>query len=339
METRYDYPARQALRGAWMDLLPRTIDPDDRFLYLAGPGNRELPLYLQRGLCRSQLLTCEDDASRFHEVAHHADGVLVVPGNILRAIKFITVDGWPRLRGAWLDFDGNYHTFIEELTAIAAVLPSPRGAVLGVTSFCARDGEALVQGAVNANKFLSGLDSPELFQDGLRTILNQNEELMRLIPEGYSTPDTHAQRELGLLWWIVLMFGLVDLPDKGRYYQFDASFLRRIDQLTSPLKDKVLTAMALRGPDDPLPLERHEDLHRLLSLRKVSIQVTHVARYAFWSQERQPMRTWFIKVQPWPQDLPAPSMQQLLTRVFNLAHRSPLIYIDEHGAITPLTPR
>ena len=334
----YAYPAHDALRLAWMAYQPRgPVHEDDRILYLAGEENLELPGYRQLGYRPDQLLTCEHDPRRFPHVLANGQGVNVAQGNIADAIAALQQWEWPRLRGAWLDFDGNSHTYTDELLKLAAVLPSPRGSTLGVTSFAARDNEALVQGTVNTCKFLSGLENLSQFMREYGTQLRQYEHLLRFIRHGESTPTSHFQREMGLLWWLVLMFGSVDLPKGERYYRTDGAFLDRSANILDGLTRKVEGALSA-GSQSRMVWEFDPTLRDLLAERKVSVWITHLERYAFWSQNRQPMRTWFVKVQPLIEGTFAPTMQELLVQVWKLACRSPLIYIDEQGGRVQIDP-
>ena len=339
VERSYDYSAHNALRRAWMDYqLQGPIHLDDRMLYLAGVEHLELPGYLRLGYTPDQLLTCEHDQPRFRRVLANARGVNVVDGNVMDAVKFIKDQKWPRLRGAWLDFDGNCHTYTEELGALASVLPGPRGATLGVTSYAARDGEALIQGTVNASKFFSGLASVSQFTRQFGAQLHQYELLLAHIRSGEATPMTHFQREMGLLWWLVLMFGSLDLPQGEAYYRANREFVDQSREVLAALTAQVKETLGRDGSQTRWVWELNTDLRALLVNRRVNVWITHLERYAFWSANRQPMRTWFAKVLPWTDGGQGPTMQDLLTQVWNLSCRSPLIYIDEQGGTVTMSP-
>ncbi|NQV88988.1 MAG: hypothetical protein HQ488_01560 [Parcubacteria group bacterium] len=338
VERSYDYPAHNALRDAWVAYQPRApILEEDRMLYLAGIEHLELPGYLRQGYIPGQLLTCEHDRRRFPQVLANGRGVTVVDGNVIDAVRFIKEQSWPRLRGAWLDLDGNCHTYTEELMALASVLPGPRGSTLGVTSYAARDGEALVQGTVNASKFFSGLASMSQFTTQFGGQLRQYELLLAHIRNGEATALAHFQREMGLLWWLVLMFGSVDLHEGEKYYQVNEEFIAQSQAILAALTAQVTETLDKGDSATRWVMELNTDLRDMLMRRRVSVWITHLERYAFWSANRQPMRTWFAKVLPWNESGRGPTMQDLLTQVWNLSCRSPLIYIDEQGGTVTMS--
>jgi hypothetical protein len=285
--------------------------------------NLELEGYLKKGLLPERLLTAEHTSGRLAQVRCSSGGVHVVDGNVMNAVDYLTQMRRPRLRAAWLDFDGNPHTFVEELLSIARVLPSPQGGALGITGFAARDQGALRQGTINTSKFYSGLPNTGLFLRQYGRMMGQYDHLMRHIARGRSTALSHFQREMGLLWWLVLMFGVTHLPQGEPYYELDRNWIRRADKVLGEIKCDVERLLGTQARETDLVFVLNRALRELLQDRHVEI--------AFWSVNRQPMRSWFVKVQPWPHDEIRPTMQDLLDQVWTLACSSPLVYIDEAG--------
>jgi hypothetical protein len=333
----YDYPAHNALRAAWMRYLPPVLtESDDQVFYLAGMENLELKGYLRKGLTPERLLTAEHTKSRLAQVRRNAGGVHVVDGNVMDAVGYLTQTRRPRLRAAWLDFDGNPHTFVEELLSIAQVLPGPCGGALGITGFAARDKGALKQGTINTSKFYSGLPNTGLFLRQYGRMMGQYDHLLRHIERGESTALSHFQREMGLLWWLVLMFGVTHLPQGESYYKLDRDWIARADKVLGEIRCDVERLLGTQARETDLVFVLNSTLRDLLKDRCVEVWITNIERYAFWSVNRQPMRSWFVKVQPWPHDEPRPSMQELLDQVWTLACSSPLVYIDEAGEIVTI---
>lgn len=328
----YDYPAHNALRAAWMRYLPPVLsEPDDRVFYLAGAENLELDGYLHKGMTTDRLLSAEHNRDLLSRVRRNAKGVYVVDGNVQAAVDLHVSRGFPRLRAAWLDFDGNSHTFVEELMALARILPGHKGGALAITSFAARDMGALKQGTINTAKLYSGLPSTARFLRQYGRMMGQYEHLLRQIEGGGSTELAHFQREMGLLWWIVLMFGVTDLPEGNPYYELDQAWLVQADVVLHQITKTVETLIGNQPSQTDLVFVLNPALRDLLKQRRVNTWITNIERYAFWSVNRQPMRTWFVKVQPWTEEEERPSMQTLLDQVWTLACSSPLVYIDPDG--------
>lgn len=330
VERSYDYPAKNAVRSAWMHLLPDDLSHDDDWgLYLPAPENLELPGYLKKGIVSNRLLCPENDPNIFDAVRANAQGVHLISGSVADAVEEHVRLARPMLRFANLDFDGNQHTFIEELLALARILPGMKTSYLAVTSYAARDDSALLQGTINACKFFSSLPDVATFMQGYGQMMRRYRHLLRLIPRAASTPLAHMQRELGLLWWIVLMFGCVDTSD--RYHHVDRLYIDQV--IVEPLR--VLTQnveqqlAGLRSRTD-MVFVFEPVLRTLLQNRKVEVWIDHIERYAYWSINRQPMRTWFFRIRPI--ERADTTMQDLLTQVWDLAVSNPLMYIDKSGS-------
>lgn len=329
-ERTYDYPAKNEVREAWMRFLPEFLQhPNDCGLYLPSVENLEFDGYCRKGIKPHRLIGAEHDSLRFDEARKNSQGIQLVHGNLLDAFNLIESSRLPRLRFANLDFDGNQHTFTEELMALARVFPSSRGSYLAVTSYAARDKSALVQGIINACKFYSGLPSTSVFTTQYGQILKRFELLTRLIPYGESTAHAHFQRELGLLWWIVLMLCVIDPPESGTISVFDQRFIDDLDAVLVELTREVEAKLSETGNMAEILFVARRELRDIMSKRTIHYWVTDMRRFAYWSDNRQPMRTWFFRVLPL--DGLHETAQNLLEQVWNLASRFPLIYIDSEG--------
>jgi len=164
-------------------------------------------------------------------------------------------------------------------------------------------------------------------------IMGLFEKLLQLIPRNESTPLSHLQRELGLLWWVVLMFGVIDPDKEGRYYVLDQDFLSQSSQVLDRITREVERIVSSSRHRTGLELFADEELRDLLLTRRVRTEVTAMRRVAYWSQGRQPMRTWMFKIQPIPEGMERPTMQELLEHVWELACLAPLVYVDRDGEI------
>lgn len=331
MPRSYNYPAHNALREAWMRYLPPTLSQkNDHAFYLAGHENLELPGYLAKGLTSDRLHTAEHDEALQPLVEASSGGIQVVRGNVKDAIGEMVDSGVKTLRSVWLDFNGSPHSYVEELLALARLMPAKDGSSLGITSYAARDHGALIQGTVNAAKFYSGLPNTGRFITQYGRMMRQYEHTLRFLRAKKSTPLAHFQREMGLLWWLVLMFGAID-HGRANTWRINLEFVQNADEVLQAITQEVERRLGTRSSETDLVFVLDTRLRDLLARRKVKAWITHLERYAFWSANRQPMRTWFAKIQPWPSNRPLPTMQELLEQVWTLAINSPLVYIDEDG--------
>lgn len=334
----YNYPAHNALRESWMHYLPHTLaQSDDHVFYLAGTENLEIDGYLAKGLTPRQLHSAEHDPSRFHTVCANSNGVHITQGGIKLAIEEMESSGVTTLRGAWLDLEGNSHSYTEELLALSRLMPSQDGSCLALTSYAARDRMALVQGTVNACKFYSGLPSSGCFLSQYGAMMHQYEHALKLLPTGESSALAHFQREMGFLWWLVLMFGATNRNENSPLWQLDNKFLVDSDDVLRQITNDVQQRLTTQPAETDLVFVLNTQLRDLLSQRRVSTWITHLRRYAFWSMKRQPMRTWFAKIVPYPLDEEPPTMQELLLQVWTLACQTPLVILDEEGKSITIT--
>lgn len=330
-ERSYDYPAKNAVREEWMCFLPLDLShPNDFGLYLPGPENLELPGYLQRGMAVTRLIGAEHDPTVVGRVIANSGWIQLVRGSLLDAVHHCEWHELPRLRFANLDFDGNQHTFLEEMLGLARVFPSIRGSYLGVTSYAARDKGALVQGVVNACKFYSGLTSSSMFSHEYGHMLRRYKHLLRLIPNSEASVHAHVQRELGLLWWIVLMLAVIDPLEGTRLSVFDQGFIDRLDETLRELTSQVETDLSDGNGTERVIFLANRELRDVLSGRRVSWWVNDLRRLAYWSLNRQPMRTWYFRIVPLAQGQEE-TAQSLLEQMWTLASRAPLIYVDPDG--------
>lgn len=329
-ERSYAYPAKETVRGEWMRFLPADLStPQDHGLYLPGPENLELPGYLAKGMEPSRLVGAEHDPSRYAVIAKARSGIRLVNGSLLDAIYWCEGEGIPRLRVVNLDFDGNQHTFTEELLALSRVFPNRRGSYLGVTSYAARDHTALVQGVVNACKFYSGLPNGEAFVSGYGRMISRFSMLGQIFLRGESSEHAHVQRELGLLWWIVLMLAVIEPEEQAGPNVFDQTFVNELDAVLKGLTQEVEQDVATKALDRVVFIAKRA-LRDVLAERRVCWWVNDLRRLAYWSENHQPMRTWYFRIVP-TAVRQQETAQTLLEQVWELSSRTPLIYVDEHG--------
>lgn len=333
-ERSYDYLAKNTVRNAWMRLLPEDLSaPNDFGFYLPAQQNLELDGYLAKGMVPSRLLCAENNSSVYADVQANARGVRLINGSIQQAIDHHRKSRAPLLRFANMDLDGSQHTVTEELLALASVLPARQTSYLAVTSYAARDGTTLQQGTMNTSKFFSGLPDVAGFMEGYGSVMRRYEHLLKLIPHHESTPLAHFQRELALLWWIVLMFGCVD-KTRG-YHHVDRRFINVIGKPLRLLSDQVQKQMQILKSPTSMVFVLEPQLRNLLRSRQVHVWIDHIERYAYWSTNRQPMRTWHFRLRPVsPGEV---TLQDLLAQVWDLATSNPLIYVDKAGKDVRIT--
>lgn len=330
-ERSYNYPAKNAVRRCWMQFLPVDLSHSNDFgLYLPSHENLEQSGYLEKGLIGSRLIGAEHSQKKFLSVQRQAPGVWMVNGSIKEAVEFCKKSQFPRLRFANLDLDGNLHTFIEEILALARIFPSTRGSYLSITSYAARDQGALVQGIVNSCKFYSGLPSISSFVTQYGRMLGRYDHLLQLIPRHEATSHSHFQRELELLWWIVLMLSVIEPVVSEESSVFDHSYITHLDSLLVDLTNKVTADIDLLPDLDRLVFIANRELRSVLQNRRVHWWVQDLQRLAYWSSNRQPMRTWNFQIVAVDSDQ-VETAQSLLEQVWQLACHTPLLYVDPAG--------
>lgn len=331
VERTYDYPAKNTVREEWMRFLPPDLShPNDFGLYLPGCENLEINGYLNKGMSARRLIGAEHDPSVIERVITNSGGIRLIRGSLLDAIHDCEWNNLPRLRFANLDFDGNQHTFLEEILALARIFPSIRGSYLGVTSYAARDKGALVQGIVNGCKFYSGLPTSSTFAHEYGHMLRRYEHLLHLIPRSEQGAHAHVQRELGLMWWIVLMLSVIDPLEGSRVSVFDQRFIDALEWTLGDLTGSVQAQLQDGNGTDRMIFLANRDLRNVLASRSVSWWVNDLRRLAYWSLNRQPMRTWYFRIVPVSPGQ-VETAQALLEQIWVLASRAPLVYVDSDG--------
>lgn len=329
MERSHNYPPKNRGRDEWMSFLPSSfmIPSETSGLYLPGVENLELPGYLKKG-CRPELLIgAEHDEERFPLVQANARGIRLTR-TIREAVEFIEGERLPLLTFANLDFDGSYDTFIPSLLSLFRVFPNHRGGFFAVTSYAARDAQALRQGACNVSKFYSGLVDRLTFHTEFGRMLERHEAL-RLGLGARMEPHTHLARELGFLWWMTLAMGVTVRDERGGG-QYDRKFMNSVTKVLRRIT-KLVEGVTQNAAD--LHFVREPELYELLQGRRSHLWPTDFRHLAYYTACRQPMRTWMLRIIPVTDvaDTAPPTVQEVLAQMWELAARAPLRYIDESG--------
>lgn len=319
-ERTFQYPAKDYLRGQFAQFVP----PGPGFgLYLPGPENLELPLYVARGYRPADLIGAEHSAANIAEVTRNAQGVRVMHGEIRDVVATIERERLPRLRIASLDFDGSYDTDITALLSVARVFPAEPDGHLMVTSYAARDQDAVRQGVIAASKFYSALGDLDRFQRGFDRMLRRYGHLQRHLSNAVATDQSHLCRELGFLWWMVLFMGFTRLD--GAYGTLDEDGIAEVNRVLARISDKVVAQR--RGTQ--FVRVRAPELREILSGRHCQMWPTDFRHFAYASRMNQPMRTWFFRICPMVDD--PPTVLEVVEQMWELAVRAPLTLVDPHG--------
>jgi len=325
LERTHDYPSKNAARRAWMRFLPEFFPPETSGLYLSGTENLELDGYLAKGLNPARLISPEHISKLQSFVEAGARGVKIVRGHIQDAVRVVETERLSPLSFVHLDFDGMYGTFIQQILSVFRVFPSESG-WLAVTSYSARDEETMRQGHINTSKFYSGLPDPTTFWEVYGSMLRRHVSLKRLL-DSRVADHAHLTRELGFLWWIALILGLVG-PLKHGERGIDEKHLARIDGVLQRITRR---ALEISGEEKELRVFREPELSSLLHAHQSVLWPESFSHLAYYTASRQPMRMWMFKVTAVPQGLPRPTHQEVLSQVWRLASRASLVYIDEAG--------
>jgi len=323
----YDYPSKNTVRGEWYNFLSAMeIDAlSVHGLYLPGWENNEIDGYCRLGYKPEQLIGCEHDPSMFPNVVRNAAGIRLHSGNISDAVSRIKAERLPMLAFANLDFDGIYDTYVEEILSLFNVFPTSKGGALAITSYSARDDDCLSQGSVNVSKFYAALGEEVHFLSDMGLMVDRWRDGKRLLAS--RVPDhCYLSRELGLLWWLVIVMMVVSYG-KGGYGTIDRPFLKRIGACLDRLTKNVARTAKGKG----IAFVSDDELCRLLSRRRVALWPTEFRHFIHYSQRSQPMRTWFFRLTPALH--PAPTAQELVVQMWQLALRASLVYVDDRGSL------
>lgn len=333
MERTYDYPAKNGVRDLWMAFLPPHIPniAGCTGLYLPAPENLEGPGYAAKGFNPAMLIGAEHHPDRAAEVRVAAPGIQLVTGPIRAAVDHAIKSGLPRLTFANLDFEGSYNTYLEDLLSVFRAFPADPAGYLAVTSYAARDDEAIIQGVVNISKFYAGLgyDMSRFFRE-TGMMMERYKAMNRVLETESRVPDhMHLSRELGFLWWLAVGMIVTAYRDDG-YGTRDEAFLSTIEGHLREISSRVLDL----GRGTEFCLVPMPELAPLLQKKRCELWPKHLTHIAYHSHGRmkQAMRTWFVEVERIRDAAEMPTAQEVLEQVWQLARRTPLTYIDESGS-------
>lgn len=337
-ERTHDYGAKNVVRAEWMRFLPAPFSNPETVhgLYLAGHENLELEHYLRMGIAPDNLVIPEHDTRLLPLVRRRSGGVRVVHGRVIDAVQAIVSERRPRLLFANLDFDGSFGTYRDDLLSVFTVFPTEEEGYLGVTSYCARDDETIGQGIVDLSKFYSGLGDREMYLRDIGSMIARHRHLRHYQSEMTSPDHAHIARTMSFLWWVAVGMGLVDSGQNG-YGTFDRAYLdgpvnavlARIDARARELSDR---------PSD-FHLVYEAELASVLATRNSALWPTDFRHIAYQTQGSQPMRTWFLRIEPVLDAAARPTLQDVLRQLWKLAVRAPLEFIDEGGTLISIGVR
>lgn len=334
-ERTHNYPAKNTARDTWIHFCPASLSKQASGLYLPGPENLELSGYRKKGIDLSRWFGAEQDESLWPLVEANAGGVRIVRGNMQAAVKEVIAARCYPLSVVHMDFDGSYGTFVEQIFSVFTVFPAKEG-WLCVTSYSARDEATLLQGMVNTSKFYSGLKDLPSFWEIYGIMFRRHVHLKKLLDS--RVPDyTHLTREIGFLWWIALILGVVSRKQAG-LWTIDRQYLERVGHVLAEITaraEQILTAISDKKGHTKMTAEvkvvRDTQLADILDQHRTLLWPESFAHYVYYTSQRQPMRVWMFKITEHPSGLQRPTHQELLEQVWRLARRAPLVYIDEGG--------
>lgn len=326
----YDYPAKNIVRSAWMRFLPTHIQDLQAYgLYLPGIQNLELSSYRQKRMSDQRLIGIENDPERIADVRSNADKIHLIYGNVPDAVQFIQKSHLPRLRFANLDFEGLYNRLIGEILSLFRVFPSKKGGYLCVTSFSSRDEETLLQGMIHTSKFYSGRRLRGEFLVDYSHMVNRYAALDRKHSRPRRTPDySHLTRELGFLWWMTLVMGVMRYEEDG-YGFVDETYLKKIDVTLEKIR---MRASGLSEGKLDFYLVHESELAETMSQQRCCLYPSKFQHYIYYNGHQLPMHVWMLKID-FVKEGKQTTHQEVLERVWELATRTPLVSIDKNGDV------
>ncbi|OGL62233.1 hypothetical protein A3C09_01720 [Candidatus Uhrbacteria bacterium RIFCSPHIGHO2_02_FULL_47_44] len=323
----YDYPAKNTVRDAWMRFLPEFFqDTQAHGLYLPGHQNLEFPCYEQKRLSKDRLIGIEHDPSRFAAVKRKANGIRLIHGNVRDAVCEIEQQHIPRLRFANLDFEGLYSRLISEILSLFRVFPSTSGGYLCVTSFSSRDEETLLQGMIHTSKFYSGRAERTEFMSDYGRMVNRYVALKHILKDPRASDHSHLTRELGFLWWMTLVMGVMQFPG-DTYGIIDEAYLTELDAILERIDERSRARS-----------EGTLDFHLVYDTELATRMCAHTSclwpsgfqHFIYYTAPGLPMHVWMLKID-FINTKKKPSHQDVLEQVWQFATRTPLIYVDKMG--------
>lgn len=306
-------------------------DPQAYGLYLPGIQNLELQSYRRKRMSEQRLIGIENDPERIDAVRENAGRINLLHGNVPDAVQFIQESDLPRLRFANLDFEGLYNRLIGEILSLFRVFPSEKGGYLCVTSFSSRDEETLLQGMIHTSKFYSGRRLRGEFLVDYSRMVNRYASLGRNRSHPLRTPDySHLTRELGFLWWMTLVMGVMQY-EEGGYGFVDETYLKKIDVILEKIRER---ASALAEGKLDFHLVHESELADVMSQQRCCLYPSKFQHYIYYNGHQLPMHVWMLKID-FVKEGKRPTHQEVLERVWELATRTPLVSVDKNGdAIT-----
>lgn len=324
----YDYPAKNMIRDAWMRFLPAHFqDTNAHGLYLPGIQNLELSTYLHKRMVPARLIGIENDPDRIEDVRKNAKAIHLLHGNVRDAVRVIEEGRLPRLRFANLDFEGLYHRLISEILSLFRVFPSEKGGYLCVTSFSSRDEETLHQGMIHTSKFYSGRRQRGEFLMDYGRMVTRYAVLDRTRSRPHRTPDySHLTRELGFLWWMTLVMGVMEYDVEG-YGVLNEAYLAKIDMILERISERV---GALSEGVLDFHLVNDLELADIMAHRTCFLSPSRFQHYIYSNGHQSPMHVWMLKID-FVKSGKKPTHQEVLERVWQFATHTPLVSVDKNG--------
>lgn len=331
VERTHDYPAKNAVREAWMRFLPQFFsNPTNIYgLYLPGLENLERNLYLSKGLSDENLVGVDYNNDHIAILKPQYEDMQIISGNITEAVHTMRSEGKSPITFANLDFDGSYHTFLKQALSVFSIFPADTGGYLCVTSYCSRDQGTVVQGIINTSKIFSVFSDKAMFWKDYGKMMTRYYALKQQL-SGSSTISDHAHlsRELGFLWWIALVMGTVEPKREDGTWKCKESYVQTVDK---SLKDITRRALEVVGSEAEFHLSPDDKLGTLLENRTCQLWPDRFGHYAYYTANNQPMRTWMMRIIPVPHGETKPTHKEVVLQLWKMAAGSPLIYVNPSG--------
>ena len=150
-----------------------------------------------------------------------------------------------------------------------------------------------------------------------------NSELKSRSTEDYA----HLSRELGFLWWMVLVSGLMEYEPSGRVHVND-TYLATLHPILSRMN-----AHAEHLSEEALDfhLIGEKELALRMRERRCTLVPCAFQHYVYYNTSQKPMQVWMLKFELHHGNK-RPTHQEVLERVWRFVTNAPLVYVDKTGS-------
>lgn len=293
---RYGTPGKTSVRSHWGHFVgygkPLSVMQNTHVLFFPAERALELPIYRGLGIPLEHMQGIECDPRTAEAIRTQAFGFPLFEGYLDAFLATRSSGKDPETFDAcWLDFDGAFNTFADDIIRTVGTLRLANGSCLGVTSFVGRDRPTIMDSAVAMSIFRSCLTAAH-FQRLVDHLSDQ------LAPDGVPTRGEKAvahyntiARELSFMALIIRALGERVHPD----------FRTRFTTASAGIAEAIADIMQRRHHKNPhnvpFPLVEFPEVRELLQTTTTAMWPQDLARFNYFSHARQKLFTWFLRME------------------------------------------